>query len=154
MITEQLFQNSVLITTLAAWAISCILKGGIYFALNRTLPLNRIFGSGGMPSSHSATVVSMAASVGLAEGFGSSVFAVSLVLAFVVMYDAAGVRRAAGQHAFQINAIMDMLAEPDSEARINKLKEILGHTPAEVGAGALLGLIVAAIAYYGGFFGI
>lgn len=148
MLAEQLLRNTALITTACAWLVSCVLKGLIYFALNRRISLNRVFGSGGMPSSHSATVTSLATAVGMTEGFSSTAFAVSLVLALVVMYDAAGVRRAAGQHAFRINAIMEMLAERDSENRVNKLKEILGHTPAEVCAGAVVGVLIATVAYF------
>ena len=91
-----------------------------------------------MPSSHSSFVCALATSVGIKNGFDSSLFAICFVLAVVVMYDAAGVRRAAGFHAVIINKIMAGLNIKDE-----KLKELLGHTPIQVGAGAILGIIVA-----------
>lgn len=144
---EQLAQNKILIVTITAWAVSCLLKGCIYALSNGRFLLNRFFGSGGMPSSHSATVVSLAAATGLSQGFNSAYFSICVVLALVVMYDASGIRRAAGQHAKFINMIMDVIAEQDAEKKQTKLKEILGHTPLEVLAGAVLGAIIAAVSY-------
>lgn len=144
---EQLAQNKILIVTFIAWAVSCVLKGCIYAVSNGHFKLNRFFGSGGMPSSHSATVVSLAAAVGIAEGLNTAVFAICFVLALVVMYDASGVRRAAGQHAKFINMIMAVIVEQDMEKKQTRLKEILGHTPLEVCAGAVLGGIIAIAAH-------
>ena len=143
----QLIENKILLTVIAAWAISCVLKGIICLVTGKEIHLNKIFGSGGMPSSHSATVTALAMSVGLAEGLDSAAFAISTVMAFVVMYDASGVRRAAGQHARFINMLMEAIMEPDPAENQTKLKEILGHTPLEVMAGAVLGIVTAIISF-------
>ena len=105
----------------------------------------RILGAGGMPSSHSAVVVGLATLIGKYEGVGSSIFAVSLVLAFVVMYDAAGVRRAAGKQAKLLNKIIDTPGLSNVQVQ-EKLVEVLGHTPIQVLVGALLGIFIGAIA--------
>lgn len=103
------------------------------------LCLKRFWETGGMPSSHSATVCGLAAAAAIREGFTSSVFALSLVLATVVMYDAMGVRQAAGQHAREINEIKKQLGDDDSD----NLPEKLGHRPTEVMSGAVLGIVIA-----------
>ena len=96
-----------------------------------------------MPSSHSATVVGMATSVGLIDGFSSVTFAVAAGVASVVMYDAAGVRRAASRQAVVLNQIIQNLFSNDPALNKGKLKELLGHTPTEVFAGAALGIAVS-----------
>jgi acid phosphatase family membrane protein YuiD len=103
--------------------------------------------TGGMPSSHSAFVSSLTLSIGLREGFGTSLFAVSTVIMMVVMFDAAGVRRAAGKQAEAINFLFSKL-ETQGVKFDKKLKELLGHSPLEVFAGAILGIIVALAAYF------
>ena len=105
----------------------------------------RILGAGGMPSSHSAVVVGLATLVGKYEGVGSSIFAVSLVLAFVVMYDAAGVRRAAGKQAQLLNKIIETPGLTTGQVS-EKLVEVLGHTPIQVIVGAIIGIIVGILA--------
>lgn len=97
-----------------------------------------------MPSSHSALVTSLATGVGIKDGWNSTVFAAAVGFALVVMYDAAGVRRAAGKQARVLNQIMDILAH-SGHIPGTKLRELLGHTPFEVMAGALLGIVVAAL---------
>ena len=104
----------------------------------------RIMGAGGMPSSHSAVVVGLATLIGKNEGVGSPIFALSLVLAFVVMYDAAGVRRAAGKQAKLLNKIVQTPGLTNVEVT-EKLQEVLGHTPIQVFVGALIGFIVGMI---------
>ena len=99
--------------------------------------------TGGMPSSHSAGVMGLATSVGLIDGFDSVLFAISLIFAMVVMYDAAGVRRAAGKTAACLNRMMDDFYKHDVQAIGGKLKELLGHTPFEVIMGALFGITFA-----------
>ena len=94
-----------------------------------------------MPSSHSAFVTSLATGVGLTEGFDSTLFALAAVFALIVMYDAAGVRRAAGKQARVLNAIIEDLNR--RELHPERLRELLGHTPVEVLAGALLGILIA-----------
>ena len=104
--------------------------------------------TGGMPSSHSSTVVSLAASVGLVEGFSSVAFAIAVCLATIVMYDAAGVRRAASRQAVLLNRIVQNLFENNPELNRGKLKELLGHTPKEVFAGAGVGIAVSVALRY------
>ena len=107
----------------------------------------RLIGSGGMPSSHSALVCSLTAAIGCIEGFSSSIFALSTVLSLVVMYDAAGGRRAAGQQARILNKIVEEWEKSDLASKDKRLKELLGHTPKEVIAGAILGIIIALVRY-------
>lgn len=141
---EQLFSNKVIGVSILSWAIAQIIKIIIDLCETKTLDLNLIMSSGGMPSSHSSFVVSLATSVGLREGFNSTAFSVCFVLCMVVMYDAAGVRRAAGKHA----AIINKMIENMTKIKIDeKLKELLGHTPVEVAAGAILGVIVSVVAF-------
>jgi len=99
-------------------------------------------GPGGMPSSHSAFVTSLAVAIGLTEGWDSGMFAVSFVFAAVVMYDAAGVRRAAGRQARVLNQLMTIMLK-EGHFPATKLRELLGHTPFEVVMGALLGTAIA-----------
>lgn len=101
------------------------------------------FATGGMPSSHSSTVVAMATSVGLVDGFLSTTYAVASCFAVVVMFDAAGLRRNAGKQAQVLNKIVVELLSPDSTLSKERLKEFLGHTSLEVFAGALLGVAVS-----------
>ena len=100
--------------------------------------IRRIWGSGGMPSSHSALVCSLSTVIALEEGIGSNNFAISIVLAAVVMYDAAGVRRAAGKQAKVLNQIIESKGEINVQ---EKLIELLGHTPKEVFVGAIVGVL-------------
>jgi len=138
---EQLLSNHILIDTLTAWILAQFLKVPIYYLKTRQLKWAMWFSVGGMPSSHSSLVTSAALSVGINEGFGSSMFAIALVLAMVVVYDSMGIRRQAGFHAQQINLLVEELlsGHPVSDKR---LKEVLGHTPREVVGGVLLGIII------------
>lgn len=139
-----LFQNRVLITSLIAWGIAQLLKVIIVLISTRRLDISRFVGSGGMPSSHAAFVVSLSAAVGFEAGFDSTIYALSCVFAMVVMYDAAGVRRAVGKQARILNRIVAGLLEMGEPPQYELLKELLGHTPVEVFAGAILGALVAA----------
>lgn len=139
------FASSILVTAIIAWFVAQVLKVILVLIKNKKLDFRRFIGSGGMPSSHSSFVVSLAMSVGLTEGFSGSLFAVTVVLALVVMYDAAGVRRAAGQQARILNKLVDEWGKEDFKETEKKLKELLGHTPVEVFAGALLGILIAVI---------
>lgn len=141
---EMLFDNRVLGTALFAWLIAQVLKVIILLITTRKLDLTRMIGSGGMPSSHAAIVVSLAFAVGFSQGFDTPLFAMATVFALVVMYDAAGVRRAAGAQARLLNRIVTDLIEEGKKPRYEVLKELLGHTPVEVFAGAVLGAFVAA----------
>ena len=105
----------------------------------------RIMGAGGMPSSHSAVVAGLATLVGKYEGVGSPIFAVAFILAFITMYDAAGVRRAAGKQARMLNKIIETPGLTGIQVS-ERLVEVLGHTPVEVLVGALIGVAVGLIA--------
>lgn len=111
---------------------------------NKKLDVKRIVGAGGMPSSHSAIVCSIATLIGKGYGFDSGIFALAVIFAFVVMYDAAGVRRAAGKQARILNKILETPGLTTGEVQ-GKLIEALGHTPIQVFVGAILGIIVGAI---------
>lgn len=139
---NELLHNSILWTSLLAWFIAQSLKVILVIIFYKKIDLRRFVGSGGMPSSHSALVVSLATSIGFKVGFDSPIFALALTFALVVMYDAAGVRRAAGKQAAVLNEILEQL---QARKGINeeKLKELIGHTPVEVIAGALLGIIIS-----------
>lgn len=139
---EELFSNRVLQATLFPWAVAQILKVLIELIWKRRLNLRLLTSAGGMPSTHSAIVCGLATSIAIHDGMNSSLFALSVVLAMVVMYDAAGIRRAASMQARILNQIIDELFQghPISETR---LRELLGHTPVEVLVGAALGVIGA-----------
>ncbi|MFM1875115.1 MAG: hypothetical protein RL266_852 [Bacteroidota bacterium] len=115
----------------------------------RTFRWTILFATGGMPSSHSSTVVAMATSVGLIDGFGSTTYAMAVCFATVVMFDAAGLRRNASKQAMVLNRMIKQLLSPDSETGKVQLKEFLGHTPTEVLVGALLGIAVSLALHFG-----
>lgn len=135
----------VLSTGLVAAFIAQVLKFLLHLIFQRKIDFKIFTTTGGMPSSHSAGVVGIASSVGFISGFNSVIFAVAMGYALVVMYDAAGLRRAAGKMAACLNKMMDDFYKHDVQSVHGKLKELLGHTPVEVFAGALLGF---AFAYY------
>lgn len=108
----------------------------------------QLLGSGGMPSSHSSTVTALAISIGLQDGFGGQLFAVASILACVVMHDAFGVRLQAGRQAEVLNQIVYELPEEHPLADTRPLRELLGHTPLQVIAGGMLGLVVGVISYW------
>jgi acid phosphatase family membrane protein YuiD len=139
--------NNVLIATFLAWAICCVFTGLLVCIRERRFDITRFMGPGGMPSSHSSLVTALAISVGISEGFHSAAFALCAALSLIVMYDASGIRRAAGKQAEMINAIVDAWDEKDPLMKEIKLKELLGHTPIEVMAGAALGIIVALLIF-------
>lgn len=125
-----------------SWMIAQLLKVLITWAREGFFSLERLVGSGGMPSSHSAFVIALAVGVGKQAGWDSPVAAATTVFSLIVMYDAAGVRRAAGKQARVLNKIITELAT-GRQFKEERLKELLGHTPVEVISGALLGLAVA-----------
>ena len=144
----EFFRSSILFTTVLSWFMAQVLKVILVFIKNKKIDFRRLIGSGGMPSSHAAFVVSLAISVGLTEGFSSTLFAVTVVIALVVMYDAAGVRRAAGQQAKILNKLVEDWEKNNFENTEKKLKELLGHTPTEVFAGAVLGTVIALLRHF------
>ena len=137
--------NKILNISLLAWAIAQILKVLLVLITEKRFDLKRFIGSGGMPSSHSAVATACAASIGKIYGTVSPLFALACVVALVVMYDAANVRRAAGEQAKIINYMMDHWDERSPEVFEKKLKELLGHTPLQVLFGAALGIMIGLI---------
>ena len=138
----------VISAALIATFIAQLLKFIFYYSKHKAINFKIFASTGGMPSSHSAAVVSTMTSVGLIEGFDSVIFAVALVSGLIVMYDAAGLRRSAGQMATQLNMLVDALYEQRPHSFRNKLIELLGHTPLEVTMGALLGIAMAMLLHY------
>ena len=135
--------NKELICAAAAWLAAQLIKCIICLVVNRSLPLNIIFGSGGMPSSHSATVCSLTAAVGFDCGVRSPLFGVCCILAFIVMYDAMGVRRETGDQGKALNDLFQLfedMGKPISPEK--KFKELVGHAPLQVVCGAILGIAV------------
>ena len=152
--------NYVLVSAIISWCAAQIIKTLIHFIQTKSFNPERLFGAGGMPSSHSALVCSATIAICRKCGFGSSEFALMFILAMIVMYDAMGVRRSAGLQAKEINRLRRVVNELDEEfmdsfddkvdeieekkpEEIQDLKEFLGHTPLEVLCGALLGILIA-----------
>lgn len=131
--------NYIILSAGISWACAQILKTLINFLKSKTFDVERLVGPGGMPSSHSAFVSSASAAVWHIYGSKSTQFALSFVVAVVVMYDAMSIRLQSGYHAKEINNIN---LENNYKGR-KKLKELLGHTPVEVFCGALLGILIA-----------
>lgn len=145
-VIEQLFSNGILIAGVVAWASAQVLKTITYTIINRTLDIKRLLGDGGMPSAHSATVTSIAVATGFECGFDSPIFAVAMMLAFIVMHDAMGVRLETGKQAKVINDMIKMVYTEDMSPE-EKLKEFVGHTPTQVLAGFVLGIIVDVVLF-------
>ena len=143
---EQLMKNQVLVSSVTGWVVAQFLKTIIDCMLNKSFSPERLVGSGGMPSSHSSTVCALVVSSGLCFGVSSFEFAVSFILAAIVMYDATGVRRETGKQAKLLNMIMEQqFFTFDNELFQKRLKEFVGHTPLQVAAGAVLGIVIAVI---------
>ena len=133
----------VLTALISANFMAQIFKTMTYGWKHGGLHLRMLFTTGGMPSSHSAAVTAMATSIGLIEGFSSSIFALSFCVSSIVMYDAAGIRRSAGRQANVLNQIIQELLSEEHQLNKEKLKELLGHTPSQVLIGAILGVAVS-----------
>lgn len=146
---EQLIENKVLLVSGSSWLIAQLIKLISSLITEHRFNPERIFGDGGMPSAHSATVVSLAVMTGHTVGYYSPLFAIAVVLAVIVMNDATGVRREAGKHAASIkeiaSAVNVLFANDDKEIKTEKLKLLVGHTPLQVFFGALLGIAVATL---------
>lgn len=137
-----------LIALLIANLIAQALKPFTIAFKRKKVDFSMLVSTGGMPSSHSATVTSLATSIGIIDGWVSTTFAICVCLAVVVMYDAAGVRRSASLQARALNQIITELLSKEHTLNKEKLKELLGHTRTEVIAGALLGIIVSFIFHW------
>ncbi len=145
-ITALFHWNYILCVAVTGWLAAQVLKTLINAILLHEFNLERMWGSGGMPSSHSSTVCAMAVATGRLCGTDSAIFAIAFILAFIVMYDAQGVRRETGEQAKVINRMLtDWMDGNAKNAPIlgdKKLKEMVGHTPFEVWAGAALGILI------------
>lgn len=141
---NEIAENGVFLTALCAWLAAQILKIFFEFLRTKRVEMRLIFSSGGMPSSHTSLAVGASVAIGLTEGFHTPLFALAAIVSLIVMYDASGVRRAAGNQARAINDLLEHL-EKSGLKLDKKLKEMLGHTPIEVAAGAILGLSAALI---------
>ena len=141
--------NRPLWAAIIASAVAQILKVLIEFLTDKKLDLRRLWDTGGMPSSHSAAVAALSVCIGLQEGFNSAYFAIAAVFSYIVIYDAKGVRRAAGLHAEILNEIVKELPHLFEEGFQPKaLKTLLGHTVPQVIVGSLLGVLIAIIVFY------
>lgn len=130
------------------WLVAQVLKTVIHMWFNRKFVAERLIGSGGMPSSHSATVCALVTAAGFEYGGGSFQFAMAAIFAIIVMYDAMGVRRETGIQAKVLNEMMEMFIHMGKEMSVeDKLKEFVGHTPLQVLMGALLGIGIAVLMY-------
>ena len=141
--------NPFVVIPLCSWAVAQVLKVIINYIVTKELSIERLFGDGGMPSGHSATVSSMATIAFLVYGGASYQFAIALLLAIIVCHDATGVRLETGKQAVLINEIIksvEILTQKDLPEV--KLKEFVGHTPFQVMAGIIIGIVDALVAYY------
>ena len=134
-----LLDNRILMASFVAWAVAQISKAIIDLLQQRRLVLSRLVSSGGMPSSHSALVTGLATATGRIDGVSSAAFAIAIVLASIVMYDAAGVRRAVSIQARILNQMIDEAFQGSPMAE-KRLRELIGHTPIQVIVGGLLGV--------------
>ena len=140
---KEVTSNYVLGAALLGWITAQVLKVIWVLISEKKFDISRITGSGGMPSSHSAFVSAMTTAVGFTEGFYSTEFAIAFVLSFIVMYDASGVRKAAGEQAKVINDLQEIIHK---EVPVY-LKELLGHTRIEVIVGSLLGIAIGLLMF-------
>ncbi len=143
-VLNELLSNRVLVAGISGWAVAQVLKAILYSILNGEFSVERLFGDGGMPSAHSSTVSAMAMMSMLHYGVSSFEFAISTMLAIIVMHDAMGVRLETGKQAKILNELMELLQKKDYVQVFSdeKLKEFVGHTPIQVVAGCILGLLV------------
>lgn len=141
--------NKIFLTAAAGWFIAQVIKTLIHLFFTKKFVAERLVGSGGMPSSHSATVCALATSVFMEYGAAGFEFAISLIFAIIVMHDAMGVRRETGIQAEIINDIVEIFTKMGHKemSAHDKLKEFVGHTPLQVLVGAILGIIIALIVY-------
>lgn len=139
------FSNDVLITAAICWFVAQFLKVLIDYLLEGHFDFARFHGSGGMPSSHSATICGITCAIGFADGINSSMFALSVIMAIIVMHDASNVRKSVGDHAKLLNQQFNELIQNGMNQKL--FKELIGHKPVEVVAGAILGIVTSTILY-------
>lgn len=138
-----ILDNRVLIVALVSCLIAQVLKVIVELAKNRKLNIRALVETGGMPSAHSALVAALATGVGQTVGWATPEFAIAFIFAIIVMYDAAGVRQAAGKQARILNQIIDEVLHEEYEFTEARLKELLGHTPVQVFVGSALGVAIS-----------
>ena len=146
---EELTANKIFWVAAAGWLIAQLIKTLLHLILLKEFRAERLVGSGGMPSSHSATVCALSTAIAYECGANSPEFAISLIFAIVVMYDAMGVRRETGIQAKLLNDMIHILEDMGRNelSAHEKLKEFVGHTPLQVLMGAVLGIIISVICY-------
>lgn len=146
---SELFTNPFLMVPIFSWFTAQVLKTIIHTVINRKFDITRMFGDGGMPSGHSATVSSLAVITMLVYGCGSFQFAVAAVLAIIVCHDASGVRLETGKQAEVLNDLIEIIDMLTTEKLPEvKLKEFVGHTPVQVAAGVIVGIVNAVVWYF------
>ena len=143
---NDLLHNQIFVESVLCWIVAQVLKTIIHMIVNKQFVAERMVGGGGMPSSHSATVCALATATGMRYGGGSFEFAVAIMLAIIVMYDAMGVRRETGIQGRVLNEMLDIFMNMGKEISAEaKLKELVGHTPLQVLMGAVLGCVIAVL---------
>jgi len=137
-----IFRNKIIIIAFITWVLNQSLKLMVFYITEKKWDIRRFVGAGGMPSTHSALSVCVATTIGVKEGWDSPLFALAIVIAFIIMADAAGVRRETGEQAKVLNKIILEFFE-ERKIRDKNLKELVGHTPFEVIVGAFIGTMMA-----------
>ena len=141
-----LFSNVIFVSAALGWLIAQVAKTIIHLIVTKKFVVERLVGSGGMPSCHSATVCALSTATGMECGASSPEFAIAVMLAIIVMYDAMGVRRETGIQAKVLNEMIEVFTKMGKKMSAEeKLKEFIGHTPLQVLVGAILGIIVAVV---------
>ncbi len=148
-VIRQLLENRILWVGILSWFVAQVTKVILTLIVEKRLDWSRMFGLGGMPSSHTSVVVSVTVAVGIRMGFNSALFAISAALALITMTDAMGVRRQAGKQAAVLNRVVQELVENGGDLPEETLKELLGHSPLQVFVGAVLGLLIALVTVRG-----
>ncbi len=144
MFLYEIITNEAIVIPVSAWTIAQLIKLFVVLAQEKRMDWWFLFKSGGMPSSHTALVCALAAAVAIMQGFDSVAFGIAVILAIVVMYDAAGVRQAVSKQSTVLNRIVKELLEKRPRDELERdLREFIGHTPFQVIAGAVLGIFVA-----------
>lgn len=146
-ILKAFLNNFTFVAVVISWFLAQAVKVVLYRIQEGKWNFWHFFEAGGMPSAHSASVTALTLAIALTQGWNSTYFTISLVFALIVMYDATGVRRAAGKQAEMLNKIVDDIYA-NGKIRVEKLKEILGHDPIEVFAGATLAIVMTFLTYH------
>jgi uncharacterized protein len=143
-VLSDLGHNQILIISLVSWAVAQVLKVVVVLVQERRIAWHFFITSGGMPSSHTSTVCALATAIAMTVGMASIYFSISVVLAVIVMYDAAGVRQSVGQQSAILNRIVKEMSFKITRSDVQKdLREFVGHTPFQVFIGAILGIVIA-----------